>query len=146
MSTAVISPVRRDSAAILDRQAIRRNTGVPTVSLLVGPIGAGASAWRRWAAARGQSAVVASGDAFPHAEWVRSAAEETDLPAAAVHCLAQRSQRDPDELLAAWKAKTPADCERFSNSLAPKADDDLLQTVAEDVIPQLEMIRDRILA
>ena len=57
-------------------------------------------------------------------------AEEVDLPAAAVHCLAQRAGRDPDELLAAWRAKTPADCERFWNTLAPNADDDLLRAVA----------------
>jgi Protein of unknown function (DUF559) len=130
MNSAVLSPVRGDPAAILDRQATRRTTGLPTVSLLVGPIGAGLSAWRRWAAARGLRAVVASANAFPVAEWVRSAALETDLPAAAVHCLAQRSDRDPNELLAAWQAKAPADRERFSNNLAPKADDDLLQVVA----------------
>jgi hypothetical protein len=130
MNSAVLSPVRGDLAAILDRQAIRRNSGVPTVSLLVGPIGAGLSAWRRWSAARGQSAVVASGNAFPVAEWVRSAALQTDLPTAAVHRLAQRSERDPNELLAAWRAKAPADRERFSKNLAPNADDDLLEAMA----------------
>ena len=64
------------------------------------------------------------------AEWVRSVAEQIDLPAAAVHCLAQRAERDPDELLAAWRAKTPADRERFWNTLAPNVDDDLLRAVA----------------
>ena len=86
--------------------------------------------WRRWAAGTGRTVVVANRNLFPYAEWVRSVAEQTDLPAAAVHCLAQRAERDPDELLAAWRAKTPADCERFWNTLAPNADDDLLRAVA----------------
>ncbi len=86
--------------------------------------------WRRWAAATGRSVVVANRNLFPHAEWVRSVAEQIDLPAAAVHCLAQRAECDPDEFLAAWRAKTPADCERFWNTLAPNADDDLLRAVA----------------
>jgi hypothetical protein len=36
----------------------------------------------------------------------------------------------PNELLAAWRAKTPADCERFWNTLAPNVDNDLLRAVA----------------
>src|SRR5260370_607684 len=119
MKTAVTSFVPGDPAAILDRHAIRRTTGVPTVSLLVGPIGAGGGTWRRWAAGTGRSVVVANRSLFPYAEWVRSVVEQIDLPAAAVHCLAQRMERDPDELLAAWRAKTPADCERFWNTIAP---------------------------
>ncbi len=134
MNTAVTTPVRSHPAAILDRHAIRRIFGVPTVSLLVGPIGAGVGTWRRWAAGKGQTVVVANRSLFPCAEWVRAVAEQTDLPAAAIHCLAQRAQSDPNELLAAWPAKTPADCERFWNNLAPDVDDDLLKTVATLVV------------
>src|SRR5947199_10769159 len=117
MDSAVTSSVPGDLAAILDRHAIRRTTGVPTVSLLVGPIGAGAGTWRRWAAATGRSVVVARRNLFPSAEWVRLVAEQVDLPAAAVRCLAHRAERDPDEFLAAWRAKTPGDRERFWHSL-----------------------------
>lgn len=119
-----------DTATILDRHALRRTTGIPTVSLLVGPIGAGGGAWRRWSAAKGRSVVVAKGNLFPYAEWVRSITEKIDLPVAAVQCLAQRAERDPDEFLAAWQAKTRTDCERFWNTLAPKVDDELLHAVA----------------
>src|SRR5258708_30231973 len=103
-TAAVTSFVRGDPASILDRHAIRRPPGVATVSLLVGPIGAGGGTWRRWAARTGRSVVVAQRDLFPYAEWVRSVAEQIDLPAVAVHCLAQRVGRDPNELLAAWRA------------------------------------------
>ena len=130
MNTAVTSFVLVDPAAILDRHAIRRTAGVPTVSLLVGPIGTGGRTWRRWAADKGRSVVVANRQLFPYAEWVHSVAEQIDLPAAAVHCLAQRAGRDPNELLAAWRAKTPAECERFWTTLAPNAEDDLLRAVA----------------
>jgi hypothetical protein len=74
--------------------------------------------------------VVANRNLFPSAEWVRSVVEQVDLPAAAVRCLAQRAGRDPDEFLAAWRTKTPADCERFWSTLAPNVHDDLLRAVA----------------
>jgi hypothetical protein len=103
MNTAVTSFVRGDPAAILDRHAVRRAAGVPTVSLLVEPIGAGGGTWRRWAGSTGRGVVVAKRNLFPCAEWVRSVAEEVDLPAAAVRRLAQRARRDPNELLVAWR-------------------------------------------
>ena len=119
-----------DPGAILDRHAVRRAAGVPTVSVLVGPIGAGGRTWRRWAAEKGRSVVVASGRLFPCTEWAHAAAAEVDLPAAAVRCLAQRAGRESGELLAEWRAKTPADRERFWDALAPNADDDLIRAVA----------------
>jgi hypothetical protein len=130
MNSAVTSFLPCDPAAILDRHTIRRITGVPTVSLLVGPVGAGGGTWRRWAAAMGRSVVVANRNLFPYEEWVRSVAERKDVPAAAVRCLAQRAERDPDEFLASWQAKTPADRERFWSTLAPSVDDNLLRMVA----------------
>src|SRR5262245_52166218 len=130
MKSAMTPSVLGDSVAILDRHAIRRATGIPTVSLLVGPIGAGGRTWRRWAAGTGRSVVLADRNLFPFAEWVRSLAEQVDVRAAAVHCLARRAERDPDEFLDEWRAKTPGDCDRFWTILAPEADDDLLRAVA----------------
>jgi hypothetical protein len=130
MNTVVTSFVLGDPVAILDRHAVRRTTGISTVSVLVGPIGAGGRTWRRWAAGPELSVVVANRNVFPCAEWIRAVAERVDLPAAAVHRFAERAERDRDEFLAAWRAKTPGDCERFWATLAPEADDDLLRTVA----------------
>jgi len=101
MNTAPTSLAPGDPARILDRHAIRRTAGVPTVSLLVGPIGVGCATWRRWASTTGRKVIVANRNLFPMDQWVRCVAEQVDLPAAAIRCLAQRAGRDPDEFLAA---------------------------------------------
>src|SRR5438046_1227258 len=130
MNAAATLSAVRDPSTVLDRHATRRAGGVPTVSLLVGPIGAGGRTWRRWANATGRPVVSAHGNLFPYVEWARSVAERIDLPAAAVRCLARRAGRDPDEVLAAWRTKTPADCERLCNTLVPHAEDDALRAPA----------------
>ncbi len=119
-----------DPAVILDRHVSRGSAGIPTVSLLVGPIGLGKKTWRRWSADRRRSVVVATNDSFPYADWIYSLVERVDLPSAVVRHLAERAGRDAEEFLTAWRTKTPVDCERFWNTLAPREGDDLLQTVA----------------
>jgi hypothetical protein len=130
MNTAVAHSVLGDPNAILDRHATRRALGIPTVSVLVGAVGSAGESWRRWAAATCRSVVVAHGNRFPYAGWVHAVALEIDLPAAAVACVAERVRRNPGELLAAWRDKTPAEYEGFWNTLAPDQDDDLLRAVA----------------
>ena len=100
MNAAVTSATLGDPAVVLDRHAIGRATGIPTVSLLVGPIGASGGTWRRWAAGTGRTVVVANQKMFPYAECVCSVAESSGLPAAEVHCLAKRADRDPNERFA----------------------------------------------
>src|SRR5438132_9052860 len=109
MNTEVTSFEFGDPVAILDRHTSRRITSVPTVSLLVGPIGAGGSTWRRWATETGRSVIVANQHFFPNAEWVHTVAEQIDLPAVAFQRLAQRADRDPNEFLVEWRAKTSGD-------------------------------------
>jgi len=134
MNPATISFLTGNPAAILDRHAIRRTTGIPTVSLLVGPMGAAVRTFRRWVAGTGKSVIVANRDLFPEGPWIRCVAEQIDLPTAAVQCLAQRAARDPEEFLAEWRIKSNAEWERFWNTLAPKEDDDLLRSLAEQAI------------
>lgn len=118
-----------NSEAILDRHAFRRKTGIPTVSLLVGPMGASGRAWRRWAATTARSVVLAQGDSFPSAQWIQAVAEQIDIPKAALHRLAFRCERDPDQFAAEWRDKTPADQERFWNTYSRNQEDDLLLDV-----------------
>ena len=105
MNAAVTLFAHLDPAAVLDRHAYRRTTGVPTVSLLVGPIGVGVGTWRRWATAKARRCR-RKWSAFRSVAWVRSVAEQIDLPRAAVQRLARRAERDPDEFLASWRVKT----------------------------------------
>src|SRR5262249_34328187 len=51
-------------------------------------------------------------------------------PVAAVHYLAGRADRDPDEFLAAWRVRTPADREGLWNTFVPEENDDLLRAMA----------------
>ena len=130
MKIAATFCVLDDPVAILDRHAARGSEGIPAVSLLVAPIGLGKKTWRRWSAERGRSVIVATNDSFPYAEWIHSVLERVDFPSAVVRHLAQRAGRNSEEFLTAWQAKTPADCDRFWNTLAPREGDDVLQSVA----------------
>ena len=120
-----------DPIAVLNRHAARRAGGVPTVSLLTGPSGAGGRIWRRWAAATGHFVVPADGSRFPISEWGRAIAERVDLPAAAVERLAGRAGRAAREFASAWKVSTTADRERFWATLAPTAADKLISRLAD---------------
>ena len=77
----------------------------------------------------------------PAPSGLASVAELVDLPAAAMQHLARRAGRESNELLAAWRAKTLADCERFWNTLTPNVDDDLLRAVAILAIGQAHEVR-----
>src|SRR5207244_2894199 len=120
-----------------DRHTTRRTSGIPTISLLVGPIGAGGRTWRRWAARTRRRVVAAKGNHFPYVQWVGSVAEQVDLSVAAVHSLARRADRDADEFLAAWRVKTPSDRERLWNTFAPEENDDLLRAMAALAIERI---------
>jgi hypothetical protein len=131
MHTVPIS-VRLDAAQVLARHAERRIRGIPTVSVLVGPIVAGGRLWRQWAAQTLHCVVVASGNQFPCQQWISAVNEQFDLPTAAIRSLARRAGRDPDEFLGTWRNKTLADRQRLRDMLAPEQYDDLLWTLASE--------------
>jgi hypothetical protein len=123
--------VQAKPVAILDRHALRRASGVPTVSLLVGPIGVGGRLWRRWASAYGRNVVTTETRSFPYEEWIRCVAAQIDLPASAITRLAARADRPVEELQGVWSTITPADRVHFWDTLAPEVDDALLRPLAE---------------
>src|SRR5437016_6247787 len=137
MNTTATSFQLSDPTPILDRHTRRRTSAIPTISLLVGPIGAGGRTWRRWAARTERFIVVTTGNHFPYVQWVGSVAEQVDLPVVAVHSLARRADRDPDEFLAAWRVKTHSDRERLWNAFVPEENDDLLRAMAALAIERL---------
>ena len=65
MNTATASSEFVGPGAVLERHTSRRLAGVPTVAVLVGPVGAGVRLWRRWATAEGRGVVAANRNLFP---------------------------------------------------------------------------------
>ncbi len=130
MQTMATSSVISDPAAILDRHAVRRNCGVSTISVLVGPTAIGRRTWQRWVTSTGRRAVLASPEISPEAGWVQDVVRNANLAEAAVMSLAGRTGRDATELLNEWRDKSGADRERYFASIPPEADDDLLQWMA----------------
>lgn len=122
--------LKTDPSALLERHAVRRSGGVPTVSVLIGPPGAAGALWRRWAAGAGRSVVAASGCAFPLAEWLLRLAEQVDLPSAALDCVARHAGREPAAFRTTWKTLTAADLERRWNALPLHPDDAVLRLLA----------------
>jgi very-short-patch-repair endonuclease len=130
---------------VLQRHNARRASGIPTVTVLVGPAGA---ARRLWTAANEPAGTpLLDGTADPHADlrgWID--ANRHGLRRAILHRLARRTGREPDGFLRDWFAKSQADAEAFWNTLEPEPGDDLLRHAlaeaaegfpAEQLLPRL---------
>lgn len=102
----------------LDRHAVRRAGGTPTVSVLVGMEGIARRAWSSWATVNGRSTLFARNH-FPRFDWLATAARVMSFPALAVRTLAHRLGRDPAQLMAEWRAKTAADRDRVWDVASP---------------------------
>src|SRR5689334_18253119 len=108
-----MSPPAEPVPTLLTRHAARRARGVPTVSVLVGPVGAGGRAWRRWAGQASHVVLTLADPTAAPAACMAELAGRIDLSAAAVDAVARRLDRDPVEFRTAWRTKTPADRARF---------------------------------
>lgn len=124
------------SQVLLDRHASRRAAGVPTVSVLIGPIAATSRLWRRWAGSSGLPTLSlhAPKDAF--FQWTAELARHTDLCAAAVAALADKLGRNRDEFQCEWRAKTLADAGRFWEARVPLLSSSPLRRLAELAIAE----------
>jgi Protein of unknown function (DUF559) len=107
-------PLRR-----LGEQDHRRRAGVPTISVLNGPIGLGVACWRRWCALNGRLVVSqSSADASPMtAAWTTALAEQRDLTADAAVWAAARVGQPLSEFNAALASKTVHDVEVLLNAI-----------------------------
>jgi hypothetical protein len=99
----------------LDRHGVRRAAGLPTVSVILGPVGTALAAFRAWAGRRGHP--VRAGVAADAAEVVdlfaRCAEEARDLVADAYAYLATHTGRPVAELRAALVGATEHDLDLF---------------------------------
>jgi hypothetical protein len=106
-------------ASALERQARRRDTGLPTVTALSGPVGLCVRAWRRWAEGRGTPVVLVGQfetEAVVRA-WVEKLARGRDLFADAIAYLAARLGRLIVEVRSSLASWTLQDYEHFCKAL-----------------------------
>lgn len=109
-------PPRSDAVElVLNRHTTRRAAGLPTVSVLVGPIGAGVAAFRAWATQHARALQVGTAaDAAGVADLVaRAAISGRDLVADACSYLAAHTGRPAAELRAALAGMTRHDLDRL---------------------------------
>jgi hypothetical protein len=115
---------RMSPTAALDRHAMGRGQGLPTVSVLYGPPGLAALAWRRWADGRG-CRVAAHPTPAPEQfvpALVTDLAGQHDLTEFALRYLAARTGRTAADLRATFAGKTLHDLDQFWAAV-PHADD-----------------------
>lgn len=110
---------------LLDRHQIRREQGIPTVTVLVGPPGLGVQAWRNWAGRRGLSvAHVLWGDRSDLTiAWVSRAFEENNPVTMAIRWVASQTHSDPAVTAARIERMTRYDFDTFWRELPSDATD-----------------------
>jgi hypothetical protein len=83
---------------LLDWHQARRVQGVPTLSVLAGPIGLGVRAWRAWAGSRGSpvSQTARADAAGIISDWIEQVIATGDLTDAAVRWLADAAREFPE--------------------------------------------------
>ncbi len=110
-----------DPSDTLDRHEQRRASGLPTVSVLAGPVGLGMGEARRWAEARGMTVVSVQDDRVETMArgWVRRLADERDLHRDAVAWLARRIGQPAAELGPRIARKTAFELREFLAATLP---------------------------
>lgn len=106
--------LRAVPSAVLARQHARRLRGVPTVSVLTGPIGLCGREWRGWAVAAARPAVVGAGGLT---DWVAAAFAATDPVAHAVRWVAASASRPESEVIREVSDATRYDLDRLRAAL-----------------------------
>jgi hypothetical protein len=110
------SPLRIGAVElVLDRHATRRAAGLPTVTVLAGPVGAAIAAFRAWANGRGHPVRVGSDPSLPAVAtlFARAALGSRELATGACSYVASHTGRPVAELRAALAGMTPYDLDQF---------------------------------
>jgi very-short-patch-repair endonuclease len=100
-----------DVTLFLDRQQLRRLQGIPTLSVLVGPIGVGIQAWKRWNGAR-PVAMTPRNAPVSHIVTSWAAAAREHLRAAAIMWLARITGLSQGDAESRWSTITLHDLDR----------------------------------
>jgi hypothetical protein len=124
--------------AALDRHDQRRRSGVPTVSVLVGPTASTIRMVRQWADAVSRSAVlVRPGERDSESVvvlWMNKLAENHDLGAAAIRWLARRMDRAAESLERSLRLMTPYEVAMFLESVLPLESETPVERVGRSLV------------
>ncbi|HSP81899.1 MAG TPA: DUF559 domain-containing protein [Myxococcaceae bacterium] len=119
--------MRSDTFALqeLERHQHRREQGIPTLTVLVGPPGAAASLWRRWLDShhRPLCTVRTAGETGLLREWAEALARVRNLEADAADFLGAATGLAPGELPSRLKGKTDHERDVLLQELLPAAPD-----------------------
>lgn len=94
---------------VLDRQQFRRNQGIPTLTVLAGPVGPGIHLWKKWNGNRPVALPPRNSSLSPIAIWTATAITSGGLRAGAIRWLAKACNLSPSDAETRWSAHTPHD-------------------------------------
>jgi very-short-patch-repair endonuclease len=132
----------RATIAALDRHDQRRRCGMPTVSVLVGPVELSLRLARRWAEASSRPMVRIHPEQ-PDPEtvvvpWVNRLAAECDLAKSSAEWLARRLGRPADSLIGSLRAMTTYERTMFLESALPMVSETGVELVGRWLIENAE--------
>jgi very-short-patch-repair endonuclease len=111
-----------DANLMLDRQQLRRNQGIPTLTVFVGPVGVSIHVWKNWNGDR--PVAIPPGDALlsPIASWTAAAIASGGLRAAAIQWFAKGTGLLPSDAESRWSTSTPHDLGRSLEGIPVRHD------------------------
>lgn len=121
--------------ALLDRQQLRRQQGIPTMTVLAGPLGAGVHAWKSWN--RGRAApVVVSGPDVSEAinSWMAAVVANGELFSGAARWLERMTGSAADEVVARLSRSTLHDVDRFFEAIGVNTNRDVPAAVCQALL------------
>jgi very-short-patch-repair endonuclease len=106
-----------DVTLLLDRQQLRRLQGIPTLSVLVGPVGVGIQTWKRWSGARPVAITPNAPLSQIVTSWTASAVTSGCLRAAAITWYAKVTALPPSDAESRWSKMTLHDLDGVLESI-----------------------------
>ncbi|MFY0527161.1 endonuclease domain-containing protein [Archangium gephyra] len=116
-------PPRSDTSVLqeLERHQLRREQGIPKLTVLAGPPGSAMSLWRRWLDSHGQASCVslAPDEAGVVRDWMETLSRTRDLEADAADFLGAAAGLGPGELRSRLAGKTAHERDILLQELFP---------------------------
>src|SRR5262245_22784403 len=102
-----------DVTVLLDRQELRRLQGIPTLTVIIGPVGLGIHAWKQWNRSRPVAIIPAEANPGQVATtWMSAVLRGEHLRAAAVNWFAELAGLSQADAESRWLNGTAHDLDR----------------------------------